>query len=297
MHPIFDESFSSVVNIYTPNTSYTENQVESEHPLRSEEMQWVRPAENANARSDHRSSSSADPDIPNASTYNSSASDLDLTLSIPASLPSDPVLLELVEIFFARFYDSLPCFHKSSFIQQVRDRRLQIESPLLLYTICAITAKYHPDPAIQSLENDWYQQSRLHYELTQRAPEPILRSLQAALCLVYYSCVLADFAAGWLFLGKAWRQACALGLNRLDSDRRDTLALRSFPRLLVEREELRRTLWRLFMLDQGTTWTTGWAPAMDDRHFKVNLPIDEGAFQTVSLDVCYTPKTNLVTIL
>jgi hypothetical protein len=129
-------------------------------------------------------------------------------------LPSHDLLIELVNLFFDRLYHIFPCFHRKSFQAQVQDGTMAKESPLILYTICCVTARLHSDVSVKQRQIDWYEQAKFTYQLTQRAPDSGLRLLQAALLLIFHAGTVGDFSSGWLFLGKAWRQASALGLSK-----------------------------------------------------------------------------------
>jgi hypothetical protein len=132
-------------------------------------------------------------------------------------LPSHDLLVELVDLFFDHLYHIFPCFHRETFQAQVENGTMAKESPLILYTICCVTARLHPDISTQKRQVDWYEQAKFSYQLTQRAPDPGLRILQAALLLVFHAGTVGDFSSGWLFLGKAWRQASALGMSKYDA--------------------------------------------------------------------------------
>jgi hypothetical protein len=129
-------------------------------------------------------------------------------------LPSHNLVVELVNLFFDHLYHLFPCFHRKSFQEQVQNGTMAKESPLILYTICCVSARLHPDLSVKRRQVDWYEQAKFSYQLTQRAPDPGLRILQAALLLVFHAGTVGDFSSGWLFLGKAWRQACALGMSK-----------------------------------------------------------------------------------
>jgi hypothetical protein len=148
--------------------------------------------------------------------YPTPESDLQHTRDLLADfhLPSHDLLVELVTLFFDHLYHLFPCFHRKTFESQVQDGTMAKDSPLILYTICCVTARLHPDISVKQRQVDWYEQAKFVYQLTQRAPEPGLRILQAALLLVFHAGTVGDFSSGWLFLGKAWRQASALGMSK-----------------------------------------------------------------------------------
>jgi hypothetical protein len=205
-----------------------------------------------------------------------------------AGLPPDSILLELVSLFFEHFYAIFPCFHRSMFMQQLQDRTLQTEAPLLLYAMCAIAARYHRDPNIKNKCNEWYQQAKFLYDLTPRDPHPALRTIQAAMCILAFGSTIGDFSSAWLFMGKAWRQASALALNRFDSDHQQIYGLPCpRPQTAVEKEEYRRTLWLLFIIDREHSWPTCWPNAIDEKQFKVDIPVSEEIFQAMSPETAH----------
>ena len=199
---------------------------------------------------------------------------------IQAMLPSHEILLELVDLFFDHFYHSFPCFHKATLKEQVRSQYLQTNSPLVLYAICALSARYHHDPGIRNQSDSWYEHAKLLYDISGRDPKPVLRTIQAAICLVFFSWTVGDFSAGWLHLGKAWRQAVACNLHRLDMSQQPFESLiPEWPPNALEKEECRRTLWVLFIIDKCYTVSTVWPGSINERQYKVNIPVNETLFQ------------------
>ncbi|KAF2653338.1 hypothetical protein K491DRAFT_603079 [Lophiostoma macrostomum CBS 122681] len=200
-------------------------------------------------------------------------------------LPSDAVVIELVNLFFEHWYHAFPCFHKTTFLQQVQSRSVHFEAPSLLYAMCAIAAINHPEQSVRDQHMNWHEMAKFEYEMTGKDPQPAIRIVQTALLILRHASSIGDYSSGWLFIGKAWRQACALGLNRVDSDDEAFYGI-SYPRPKrpVEKEEYRRTLWLLFMTDRSLSWPTGWPQSIDDRQFKVNVPVADNVFQVMTLE-------------
>jgi hypothetical protein len=173
----------------------------------------------------------------------------------------------------------------------------QSQSPILLFAICCVTARFHPDATVRQREKEWYEQAKFSYQLTQRNPDPALPTIKAALLVIEYACTAGDFSSAWLFLGKAWRQAIALGMNRMDAS--SAVSMDNKPREMdvdhgndtsvkdgkgltaVAREERRRTMWLLFIVDRYHSWPTGWPNALPETHFKVNMPVADSLFQAM----------------
>lgn len=139
------------------------------------------------------------------------------TLFPDASLPSDALIVELVELFFDKLYFMLPCLHKETFLEELRNGHMIAQSPLLIYSLLAVAAGFHHDPSIKARRSDWYEQAKFLYDFSGRHPESGLRTIQAVVFLVYHAYTCGDFSSCWLYIGKAWRQVAALGMNRLDS--------------------------------------------------------------------------------
>lgn len=220
-------------------------------------------------------------------------------------LPSDALLIKLVELFFDKLGHMFPCFHRKNFEYQLKAGSLKTVSPLVLYTICCVTARYHPELAIRMRQSGWYDQAKLSYELTQRDPHPGLRTLQSVLILVFYGYTAGDFSSSWLYLGKAWRQVVALGVNRMDTlkgaqreglrhgDAQIDNLEHNQGITTAEREEYRRTLWMLFIMDRSHGWPTGWPNAIPETAFKVDLPIADNKFQAMGNNVFLSLEDNI----
>ena len=148
----------------------------------------------------------------------SNGSDGEPALFPDPTFPAGNVIEELIEIFFEKLSFMLPCFHKRTFLEEVRNRDLQEQCPILLYSMLSVAAGFHYDPTVKARGKDWYEQAKLLYDFTGRAPNSALRTIQAVLFLVFYAYTCGDYSTCWLHIGKAWRQAASLGMNRMDSD-------------------------------------------------------------------------------
>jgi hypothetical protein len=220
-------------------------------------------------------------------------------------LPSHDLLIELVDLFFEHLYHMFPCFHRTTFKEQVGLGTTQEQSPLVLFAICCVTARLHPDTTVRQREKEWYEQAKFSYQLTQRYPYPGLRTLQAALLIIEYACTAGDFSSAWLFLGKAWRQAIALGMNRMDAGGAASTSIESRntndksgsvdgleankAATAVEREEQRRIMWLLFIIDRNHAWPTAWPNSILETHFKVDMPTADALFQKMGAATYSSP--------
>jgi hypothetical protein len=212
-------------------------------------------------------------------------------------LPSHDILIELVDLFFEHLYEIFPCFNRKTFRMQVQLGAIEQQCPLVLFAMCCIAARFHPEVAIRQCEKEWYEQAKLLYHLTQRDPYPGLLTIQAALLIVVYACTAGDFSSAWLFLGKAWRQAIALGMNRMDVSTATSTGLKlqdlndndqdtnsgqgKRNMTAADKEEQRRTMWLLFIVDRNHSWPVGWPNAVPETHFKIDMPVADSVFQAM----------------
>lgn len=234
------------------------------------------------------------------------ATELDFLTEVP--LPAFDMLLDMVNMFFSDYYSWLPCFHKATFYSELHSGKLGNEARMLLYIICAMVAPIHPDPSIKSQQDMWYSQAKFFYDLTPRDPVPALRTIQTALCIIMHGSTRADYSTCWLFIGKAWRQVTSLGMNRLDTIRAPNAVTDQIetpeehatsPRMqwkskdAPSREECRRTLWLLYILDRNMSWPSGWPSAMSEQQFKLDIPTTDEAFQRFTRDTELSSTRNV----
>jgi hypothetical protein len=203
------------------------------------------------------------------------------------SLPSNEILMQLVDMFFDNLYPQFPCFHQATLRKEIQDRVLQTEAPSFLYAMCAIAARYHHNPTVKKKQHDWYHLAKFGYDMSLRNPDPALRTIQTAILVTSHGLTIGDFSASWLTIGKAWRQASVLGLNRIDAPSQGSVygTSHKIPEAAVVREEYRRTLWMLFIMDRNHAWPTGWPHAIDERQFKVDIPVADEVFQAMTTEV------------
>lgn len=249
------------------------------------------------------------PSYPTPGSSNMQANEMiDLRSLESLQLPSRNITIELTNLFFDHVYPMLPCFHKKSFLSFVESGKLKDEAPMLLYAICCISAGYHPDDTMKKRSKDWYEQAKFSYELTRQRPSPALRTIQAVLLLTFHAWTVGDFSSSWMFLGKAWRQVVALGLNCTDTVRAPAQGAaasntdtggeethqinKEEEKTSVEREEHCRALWLLLIMDRSHSWPTGWPVAIPETQFKVDLPKPESVFQAMDPESYTTGYAN-----
>lgn len=190
--------------------------------------------------------------------------------------------MELAEIFLDRFDAFLPFLHRASFLENIRSGELPQRAPAFVYSSLAISAGFHSDSAVKAQQEAWYCKAKTLYAETVHDPHQPLQVIQAAACIIFRALMCRDYSVAWLVMGKAWRQAVALGFHRLDGDSVRSPGQAPEPTNLREKEEQRRTMWTLFILDRGMCFPLGLPHAIDDRQFMANLPLNDSIFQETS---------------
>lgn len=196
-----------------------------------------------------------------------------------SSVPSHQQILELLEIFFSSYHHFLPCIHRKSFVDRIQ-RGGSIVSDPLLQVILAITAPAHSSHQVQALRDCWLARAKSLFEKDLSFSTFPTQSLQAAVWIIFCAYVAGELTEAWFILGKACRFAQFLGCDRVDCGRSERLVTMS-PQIrdAIEFEERRKTVWALFLFDRSLSCLAGFSPAIDDRHFYVNFPIDDVQFQ------------------
>ncbi|KAL1794742.1 hypothetical protein ACET3X_006558 [Alternaria dauci] len=82
-------------------------------------------------------------------------------------------------------------------------------------------------------------------------------------------------------------------LNARVDDENSNVFGKSEAHSVVEREEYRRALWLLFIMDRMNSWPSGWPNAIPEIQFKVDIPIADTLFQNMDPDLRVSPFNNL----
>jgi hypothetical protein len=152
-------------------------------------------------------------------------------VEIHASLPARNTLLKLVEIYFTRVNNQTYGFlHRSTFLRHLEEGKVPDG---LLYSICAISARFSPTDAPPPLPRQSGQQAKDTAPYTAGEPyavearklalrdfdKPTVQNVQTLLLLALHDFGCKKGQKAWMFAGMAIRMASALRLNReVDGD-------------------------------------------------------------------------------
>jgi hypothetical protein len=198
-------------------------------------------------------------------------------------LPSTTQIIELLDLFFDQYHFFIPCIHRLTLLDRVKQGRGISSSSPLLWAILSIAAPSHPDPHLQGLQSSWLTHARGLFDKNIMTNTVPTQFLQAAVCLIFHYYISSDVTGSWFFLGKACRLAIILGADHSDSTREPRIV--SFlpkPQDSIEMEEQRKSMWLLVYFDRYMSSLAGFPLAIDDRMYHVNFPIDDKTFQDFS---------------
>ena len=202
------------------------------------------------------------------------------------SLPSTPIVLELVHTFFSRCHPLLPCIHLQSFRKRLMQGGRSIASDPLIWTILGVAAPAHHVQQIQGLQQVWLVRARLLFEKNASQSLSPTQSLQAAVWLAFQAWVSADLTEAWFLVGKACRIANVLRLDRIDSSRpKQLISMAPRPRNAIEVEEQRKVMWSLLYIERSIACLGGFTLGIDERFFQVNYPMEDRIFQAMNNSV------------
>ncbi|KAJ9083294.1 hypothetical protein DSO57_1036149 [Entomophthora muscae] len=188
----------------------------------------------------------------------------------PMSFPE--ILEHLVEIFFEKVTASLMMVHRTSFVEQFRAGKAP---ELLLYSMCALAARYSPYLSLLCTKNKpagkpFSERATLLFK-GQLDKGPVPSTIQSGLLLGTYEFAAGNGEMAIYFLSITHRAAQYTGLNFVDS------AMFYNPvnpnHLSVDELECRRRIWWECMATDVISATLFGRPlGIDDRDYVVNLP-------------------------
>ena len=186
-------------------------------------------------------------------------------------LASKQELWQLLDTYFTHVYpvQAMSFVHKSQLYRRVEEGRA---SPLLIKSMCAVSARFLPSADKQHTEGGylpsvWCQETKIGIILdTDRFS---FSKLAAILCILNHDFNCGRTGSAWVFVAIAVRMARAMGLNVESTD----------PNLpFIEKETRRRLIWAIFCAD--CSCSAGWPEYMllEADEMQVYLPSDENSF-------------------
>ncbi|KAE8265211.1 hypothetical protein A4X09_0g6722 [Tilletia walkeri] len=217
--------------------------------------------------------------------------------SSTSSLFRDP---NIVDAFFEHIHPILPFLHKRRFRRAIAKGTLEapLECIVLQLGRDALRGEHsaarrpsttQPAAGSTSLSVDTdatltastYQQTVRLVREAADAGSFTLQLVQACMLLCLYQFGNNMMSQCWLSLGLASRIAFPLGLHQLDSGRVTGFA--PAWRSRSEKEEARRTMWQLIVLDRILTIGVGWPLSIRESDLYLDYPVSEEMFQESDL--------------
>ncbi|KAJ6779398.1 hypothetical protein PWT90_03953 [Aphanocladium album] len=198
-------------------------------------------------------------------------------------IPALDAVLDLVDVFYEKFYSSMPVMHKGKLVSRLQTQGVDGIPQLLLLSIITVASSGHPNLQIRANQSHWRGLAREALKKSILTEEHPLQTLQAALLLIFDSLAQGDYAITWMMLGETWRKAAVIGYHQVDARDNETVVqyLGSVSGLdWIELEECRRVVWMFFIFDRGLCYPIGMVHAVDERRLIINFPMSEDEFQS-----------------
>lgn len=205
-------------------------------------------------------------------------------MSVDSSYPPLDLVIHLTELYFENINSQTYSFlHRPTFMPRLERREV---SPLLVYSICALSARFskHPDLHDGNSDRPLYLAGErflghARHLLSLEFDQPTLETVQAVICMVQHEFFRSHGGRSMIYMAMAFPMALQLGLNREPS--------KSLP--WVEQESRRRTFWSLVVLDRLGHTTPLYSLQLDEKHF-LNLALPCQAHRFIGNIVTHTPS-------
>ncbi|KAG9304790.1 hypothetical protein G9A89_016820 [Geosiphon pyriformis] len=201
-----------------------------------------------------------------------------------AGNPTPDLAADLIQLYFQNVHPYVPILHKADFLRCLTDKKNPV-SPLLMYAIFAMAAKFSDDPMVRLDVMKPETAGLLYYNwakdlLDDFLDTPRLSTIQAQILMLKFQEGIPRkgfFFRSWLYFGVIIRMAENLGLNTKGSQQN----------MNISREEMtsRKRLWQTcFLYDQLMNGAQGRDAVISLSNADIELPSkadfpDEQEFQ------------------
>lgn len=202
-------------------------------------------------------------------------------------LPPIDQIMELIDLYFEKVYPYTPIIHKPTLVSRLRTGGVDSVPRVLLLAIITVAAKFHMDSYVRSQRDKWFDECKAKVGELLRASGHVLQALQAGMLITLEAANDADFGTALMLVADLWRKVVATGYHHVDGKGRAIMpALGSIEDETnwVQREEARRLIWCLLIVDRGFCFPIGLVHVVDDKRLAVNFPMPEAAFQANTME-------------
>ncbi|KAF1977549.1 hypothetical protein BU23DRAFT_453099 [Bimuria novae-zelandiae CBS 107.79] len=214
------------------------------------------------------------------SVFATALSELD-NVDLADHLPSQPLLIKLVEYFCTSFHHWIPYVHKQKLCDTVTGIRSDARSDLVLHALVAVTLRHVDRTLLCMDEDEVITRTKIsHFIVETLALRTMsLESLQALIMIVFDYLSDGDVAKAWPLIGSLTRTVDYLQLtieptavqgNALMTPLQTVPPTQDF----TELEERRRLFWVIFLLDRFCSVSTGWNTSLTSEDVHRRLPAD-----------------------
>lgn len=195
-------------------------------------------------------------------------------------LPLQAEVFRLTDLFFAKHHLHLPCLHRKRVLNHIENNLESTGDSGLVLVIIAVAASTHQEIDVRARGQRWLARARGLLERELDRCSPYVSTMQVSVWIVFLLYVTGEHLQAWMLLSRIYHLASAMGYNQIDRPG-NSINLPSVGTDL-EREEFRKALWALYILDRSISCLLFVPLVIDDRYLFVNFPVQEEYFQSHS---------------
>lgn len=187
---------------------------------------------------------------------------------------------ELDQLYFDRVQSSVPVLHQRRYLSWSRQDGKSVAQTALQYAVWMLAALVSPQS--HTLYERLYDAAKRHVEISTKSSDANINTpqdielVQAIILLSTYESMRGFYDMAWMSAGRALRMVQAMGLNKVDGAAQNPfLDQQDF----IEKEELRRTFWMTYLLNNMFAIRGNWPAALRHNMIQTRLPMPESDFQ------------------
>ncbi|KAL5355578.1 fungal-specific transcription factor domain-containing protein [Aspergillus floccosus] len=200
-------------------------------------------------------------------------------------LPSEPVIDEIIEFYFAKIHHFIPILHVKRFRQEVETPDGRAKSIYILHAMVATCIRFasHPDAGDEEAKTQIAMTSRQKVMLNSMESFSV-ENLQALVIIAFDTIGSGKGPSAWSIIGSMSRTVEQLQLSVEEStdDKVDQSGEFLIKRMVFlepsrswwQGEERRRVFWTVFLMDRFCSVSTGWNLSLTNADVKRRLPCE-----------------------
>ncbi|KAF9915211.1 Transcriptional activator of fatty acid utilization [Lobosporangium transversale] len=196
-----------------------------------------------------------------------------LQMTSERELPSTVEMEYLLDLYFRYMYPVFPIFIRQTFMQDHRQKRLNLAQILVLNAIFCNACCFSDATETKQDSIKYFNRAKLILDETYHISS--ISTVQALLLMSHYQYTAGNYSGGWLYTGMATRVALDIGLHRRDAH----------PEEPEQAEARKRTWWILYITDRIGSGILGRPIGLRDGTFNVEMPSGDWVYEMYGQDI------------